>query len=159
MSASSAGASHVIAGYRYQLLQSVWALLGLRDDERLHLEVSEDFTIESATGSTDAQVKHSQAIAGAPGFSLQSSDVRAVLTRFWDASSSGVDRRLVFIARGGAALERGVKFPDGMPGLRYWTMAGQAFACRRGGDSAISLALEFCQRRCAIFLGIVSIVL
>src|SRR5258708_3484994 len=123
MSASSAGASHVIAGFRYQLLQSVWAPLSLRENERLLLEVPEDFTIESATGLTDAQVKNSQAIAGAPGYSLQSSDIRAVLMRFWDASSSDVDRRLVFIARGGAVSERGFKFPDGMPGLRYWTVA------------------------------------
>ena len=124
MSSSTAGASHVIAGFRYQLLQSVWALLNLRENERLLLEVSEDFTIESATGATDAQVKNSQAAAGAPGYSLQSSDIRAVLTRFWDASaSSRADRRLLFIARGGAVLERGFSFPGNVPGLRYWTAA------------------------------------
>jgi len=50
MNSPTAGASHVIAGFRYQLLQSVWALLNLRENERLLLEVSEDFTIESATG-------------------------------------------------------------------------------------------------------------
>jgi hypothetical protein len=124
MNSPTAGASHVIAGFRYQLLQSVWALLNLRENERLLLEVSEDFTIESATGVTDAQVKNSQAVAGAPGYSLQSSDIRAVLTRFWDASaSSQVDRQLLFIARGGAVIERGFVLPGNVSGLRYWTAA------------------------------------
>lgn len=122
-SSSTAGASHVIAGFRYQLLQSVWALLNLQDGERLLLEVSEDFTVESASGATDAQVKHSQALAGAPGYSLQSNDVRAVLRRFWEASASDAERRLIFVARGGAAVEKNFVFPNGLPGLRYWAMA------------------------------------
>lgn len=117
-------AAHVIAGFRYQLLQSLATLIGLSGEETLHLEVSEDFSVAAKSGSTDHQVKNSQAISGPPPFSLQSSHVRDCIARFWEASRSvSIERRLVFIARGGAALERQFQFPDGQPGLRYWALA------------------------------------
>ena len=50
-------ASHVLAGFRYQLLQSLAAWLALRDSEQLWLEVSEDFSIQSTNTATDVQVK------------------------------------------------------------------------------------------------------
>jgi hypothetical protein len=119
---TAAGAAHVIAGFRYQLLQSVRALLNLRDDEQLFLEVSEDFSIVSAASSTDVQVKHSQAASGPPGYSLQSADIEAVLARFWSAQK-GKERRIVFIARGGAVREKDFEFPEKLPGLLYWRAA------------------------------------
>jgi len=117
-------AAHVIAGFRYQLLQSVATLVALGENETLHLEVSEDFSVTAPGRTTDHQVKHSQAVTGSPSYSLRSSLVRDCLARFWEARSIGsAERRLVFMARGGAAVERGFTFPGGQPGLLYWQTA------------------------------------
>jgi hypothetical protein len=117
-------AAHVIAGFRYQLLQSIATLIALKENETLHLEVSEDFSVTAAGRATDHQVKNFQAAAGSPPYSLQSSSVRECLARFWEASSVGsAERHLVFMARGGAAVERSFRFPGGQAGLRYWQAA------------------------------------
>jgi tetratricopeptide (TPR) repeat protein len=121
---STSSAAHVIAGFRYQLLHSVSALIALRDDEELLLEVSEDFTIVAQDGTTDVQVKNSQAARGPRSFSLESPEVASVLQRYWETSNGGtLRRRLIFLARGGAAIERDYSFPGGAPGLIYWRAA------------------------------------
>ncbi len=122
---SAASASHVIAGFRYQLLQSIAALLGLKEGEKLLLEVSEDFSIAATNAATDVQVKNSQAAAGPPKYSLQSSEVRAAISRFWQTSeqAGSIERRLIFLARGGVATERDYSFPDNVAGLLYWKAA------------------------------------
>ncbi|EJJ31233.1 hypothetical protein [Rhizobium sp. CF142] len=118
------GASHVMAGFRYQVLQSVQALVSLREGEELLLEVSEDFTVVSKEAVDDVQVKNSQAESGPTSFSFQSPDIAAALNRFWETSDAArAPRRLIFISRGGAAVERHHLFPDNMPGLRYWRTA------------------------------------
>jgi hypothetical protein len=105
-------------------MQSVAALFNLRDNEELLLEISEDFTIIADDGTIDVQVKNSQAAKGPRAFSLQSPEVAAVLLRYWDASSEGsLDRRLIFLARGGVAVEREFIFPGALPGLTYWSAA------------------------------------
>ena len=120
----SIGAAHVIAGFRYQLLQSIATLIALKENETLHLEVSEDFSVTALGRATDHQVKNSQAAAGSPSYSLQSRSIRDCLARFWEAGSVGsAERHLVFLARGGAAAERRFAFPGGQAGLRYWQAA------------------------------------
>jgi tetratricopeptide (TPR) repeat protein len=124
ISTGSTGASHVIAGFRYQLLHSIATLIALGENEILTLEVSEDFSVIAQGRVTDHQVKNSQAAAGPPSYSLQSRPVRQCLARFWEASSVGsAERRLVFMARGGAAVERDLTFPGGQAGLLYWQSA------------------------------------
>ncbi|TIN79755.1 hypothetical protein [Mesorhizobium sp.] len=122
------GAADVIAGFRYQITNSVLALIELRADEELLLEISEDYSVSSDENQTDFQVKGSQAQAGPSRFSLQTAAVRDVLLRFWDTEASG--NRLVFLARGGAAREKDFNFPGNVPGLNYWAAAGL------GADSA-----------------------
>ena len=117
-------AAHVIAGFRYQLLQSVVTLISLKENETLHLEVSEDFSVTAPGRATDHQVKNSQAAVGCPSYSLQSSLVRECVARFWEASRAGpTERHLVFMARGGSAVERRFTLPGGQAGLRYWQAA------------------------------------
>lgn len=96
----------------------------LQDGEELLLEKEEDFSIATAEGTTNVQVKNSQALRGPRPVSLQSSEVRASLDRFWSVSVGGArDRRLVFLSRGGAARERDHSFPGDTPGLAYWGAA------------------------------------
>ncbi len=121
---NSNNASHVLAGFRYQLLHSVAALVALANNETLCLEVSEDFSITGPGQTTDHQVKNSQAIAGAPAYSLQSKLVQDCLSRFWDKSDEPETvHRLVFMARGGVAVERRFEFPNKQAGLFYWQAA------------------------------------
>ncbi|WP_291821797.1 hypothetical protein [Bosea sp. (in: a-proteobacteria)] len=113
-----------MAGFRHQLLQSVAAWLKLRSADELLLEIEEDFSISSDDGTTNVQVKNSQAAKGPRPYSLQSGEVRSALDRFWAANiGGGRDRRLIFLARGGAAQERDFSFPDGSTGLGYWAAA------------------------------------
>jgi hypothetical protein len=116
---------YVLRGYRYQLLLSLDAWLGLRSDEILLLETEEDFSVESATAAVDTQVKSSAAAGGPKQHSLRSKDVRAALSRFWTRSDQGRDPRpqLAFIAQGGVAREQGLVFPDNVPGIDYWRAA------------------------------------
>src|SRR6266567_3434399 len=70
---------YVLRGYRYQLLRSLDAWLGLRPGEVLLLETEEDFSVKSATVSFDTQVKSSAAAGGPKSHSLRSKDVHAAL--------------------------------------------------------------------------------
>jgi hypothetical protein len=115
-----------MAGFRYQILQSVHALLGLEDPTtELLLEVEEDYSVRSEDLQTDVQVKNSQAIAGPPAWSLQSDAIRSAILRLWrvDDQASRVRRQLVFLARGGHAVERGHSMPGGVSGIEYWRSA------------------------------------
>jgi len=120
----SSPASHVLRGYRYQLLQSLDAWMGLRPGEVLWLETEEDFSIVSDTKAIDTQVKSSSAAAGPRRISLQSEGVRSTLARFWARSNEGQDERshVAFIA----AQERGLSFPNDKSGIDYWTAAKRA---------------------------------
>jgi hypothetical protein len=126
MPSQNAGqAWYVLAGYRYQLLQALDAWLGLQVGETLWLERDEDFSIETQTGLTAAQIKSSAAARGATAYSLRSEAVKAVLRRHWRRSRNGLDSttHLIFIANGSTAREQGLNFPDGAPGLGYWKRA------------------------------------
>ena len=58
MSPSHKGqAWYVLSGYRYQLLQSLDAWIGLRPGEVLWLETEEDFSVASAAGAVDPESK------------------------------------------------------------------------------------------------------
>lgn len=116
---------YVLRGYRYQLLRSLDAWLGLGTNEVLLLETEEDFSVESSTGAIDAQVKSSAAAGGPKPHSLRSKDVRAALARFWVRSDLGRDPRphLAFIAQGGTAREQGLAFPNNVTGIDYWHAA------------------------------------
>lgn len=113
-----------MAGFRYQLLHSVAALLAIRDGEELLLEIEEDYSIAAGASATNVQVKNSQASDGPRPYSLQSSEVRGALDRYWVTSAGGdLDRHLIFLARGGASRERDHLFPGDSPGLVYWGAA------------------------------------
>jgi hypothetical protein len=121
----SGQASHVLRGYRYQLLQSLDAWLELKRTETLWLETEEDFSIATVASSVDTQVKSSSAATGPKSHSLQSKDVCAALRRYWTRSDQGRDPRprLAFIANGTAARERNLEFPRGVAGIDYWGAA------------------------------------
>lgn len=123
--ANKGQADHVLAAFRYQLLQSLDAWLSLRANEVLWLEIEEDFSVVSADTATHIQVKHSEAAAGPKPRSLHSSDVRDALSRYWVRSNQGLDNKsqVAFIANSGAAREQNLIFPGNAPGLVYWGIA------------------------------------
>jgi len=126
MTGSHSGqAWYVLRGYRYQLLQSLDAWIGLRPGEVLWLETEEDFSIVSSAKAVDTQVKSSAAAAGPKRISLQSEGVRSTLARFWARSNEGrgLHHHVAFIAKGRTARERGLTFPSGMSGIDYWAAA------------------------------------
>jgi hypothetical protein len=119
------GGQASLRGYRYQLLQSLDAWIGLQQSEVLWLETEEDFGVTSAEATVDAQVKSSAAATGPKPHSLHSKGIRAALNRYWARSGQGRDPRpyLAFIAKGGTAREQGLTFPDNVTGIDYWKSA------------------------------------
>jgi tetratricopeptide (TPR) repeat protein len=117
-------ADAVLRAFRYQLAQSLATWLDLSQGEELWLEVSEDFTRQSADLQVDVQVKSSTA-ERLPRYSLRSADVQSALLRFWKDSAEGLDPRprLIFLAHGTVAKEQGLPFPGDAPGLTYWRAA------------------------------------
>src|SRR5262249_46547276 len=84
-----------------------------------------DFSVESASGAVDTQVKSSAAKGGPKPHSLRSKDVIAAVSRFWTRSDEGRDPRpqLAFVAQGGVAREQGLTFPNNAMGIEYWRAA------------------------------------
>ena len=117
-------ADAVIRAFRYQIDQSLLAWLELQPQEKLWLEVSEDFTRASPRTVIDVQVKSSTA-RELPGYSLRSPEVQTTMRRYWQRSNGGADaaQRVVFLAHGHVAHERYAAFPGGEPGLLYWRQA------------------------------------
>jgi len=136
--ANKTQAAHVLAAFRYQLLRSLDAWIGLSADEVLWLEVEEDFSVISSESALHVQVKHSVATPGPTPRSLNSADVRETINRYWMRSNQGTDERshVAFIANSGAAREQNLSFPGNSPGLVYWTSA-----TLDGDTSAIRVAL------------------
>ena len=96
MTTSHSGqAWHVLRGYRYQLLQTLDAWIGLRLGEVLWLETEEDFSVVSDAKAVDTQVKSSIAAAGPKRISLHSEGVRGTLARFWARSNQGREHTLM----------------------------------------------------------------
>jgi tetratricopeptide (TPR) repeat protein len=125
-------ASDTLAGFRFQLLNSLAAWLDLKGQQQLWLERSEDYSVVGDKLQTDVQAKHSQPSTNPSGHSLQSHDVRSSLSRFWERSTrrDGIKNRLVFLSNRGVSSERDFPFPDDLPGLEYWKRAAA------GGDVA-----------------------
>ena len=111
-----------LKGYAFQIALSALAWIRLRGDERLYLEVAEDYAVVAADALKAVQVKASSASA----VTLISTDVIEAVTNFVDLVSRNPDTQvsLHLLTTAAIGLERNTaNRPAGEAGLLYWRKA------------------------------------
>lgn len=121
-----------LKGYTYQIWQSLYRWITLKENEVIFLEGAEDADILGPGGQAQTiQIKEN---AGSGPITLRSKDVIEAITHFWEHRRNNpellVRFRLLTTAERG--VERSNPF-DGVPGLDQWD------ACKRTGTNLDSL--------------------
>ncbi len=114
-----------IRGYVYQIYQSVWAWMLLREDDVLILEGAEDFDVHAGPSVVATQVKHE-----AQNVTLRSGAVMDAIQNFWTHQHNNDGFRVVlrFLSTADAGCEQGAPFGAGVPGLEFWSSVAQGRA-------------------------------
>lgn len=112
-----------LRGYAYQLYASALAWIGLQTDERLYLEVAEDYAIVSKDTMSAVQVRDT---AKSGSLTLRSDGVIQTINSFVDLAkrNPGKALRLRYLTTSPIRLERDRDDrPAGAAGLEYWRRA------------------------------------
>jgi len=118
-----------LRGYAYQIAASVLAWLDLQDNDRLYLEVAEDYAIVASDALKAIQVKDSR---GSGSITLNSPSVRSAIAAYVDLVERNPSRtvQLRFLTTSPVGIERdGAQQFGREQGLVYWRKAA------RGGDA------------------------
>ena len=110
-------ASASIAGYVYQIYQSIFAWVHLGDYELLFLEGAEDFDVLADNNAETTQVKNKS-----KNITLRSEEVADALENFWDHCSNNPDHqiRFRFLSTANQGIEKQSPIPNSMTGIDYW---------------------------------------
>lgn len=111
-------ASDTIAGFNYQFSQTLLAWLKLAQSEALWIEVGEDFSVVSESGTTTSQVRH---VRRARAISLAQKKLRDSLNNFWIQRGASADKTLSlrFLTNAVRGIEKGSPFGK-VAGLDLW---------------------------------------
>ncbi len=139
-----------LAGYAYQLYQTLSAWLALGPDEFLFVEVAEDYAVATTDRLTATQVK-----ATAANITLRTSSVIDAINAFWKlkAKNPGQGVSYRYWTTSEVGKEQGLLFPDGKSGLVYWREAARVGSdVKPIKDALLALGIscelkDFCQRR------------
>jgi hypothetical protein len=114
-----------LKGYAYQVWQSLYRWLTLREDEILYLEGAEDLDILGPRRAETIQVKERR---GSGSVTLQSEDILKAIAHFWElqARHSDLTIHFRFLTTAERGRERHAPFGD-QGGLDYWDL------CKRPG--------------------------
>jgi hypothetical protein len=115
-----------VEGYIYQLYRTVWAWQSLKENERLYVELAEDYTVTEAQSFEMLQIKRAKS-----ALNLRSKSVAALIGAVWQFQDANRDRVVTaaLVTTGRIGPERGFTFPKGKPGLEFWRDAA-----REGAD-------------------------
>lgn len=110
-----------IRGYVYQIYQSVYAWMQLKDNELLVLEGAEDFDVHDRLSVVTTQIKDV-----ASNITLRSAAVIDTLNNYWTNKERNPDYDIVlrFLTTSEAGQEQGSPFGADIKGLIYWQSAG-----------------------------------
>ena len=128
-------ANDALQGYYYQLCHTVNSWLDLADNDILHLEVAEDFDIESDRTFRATQVKHTQ-----DNITLRSQQVIDGINNYWELRTNNPDRRVKFrlLTKSKIGKEQGDLLGTDKPGLEVWSRCS-------GNEAAIKKISDFLQ--------------
>ena len=110
-------ASDSIAGYAYQIYQSIFAWMQLNETELLFLEGAEDFDIQAENNVETIQVKKRL-----KNITLRSSEVIDAINNFWGHRSQNSQYKIKFrfLSTADYGIERKSPIPDQRAGIEYW---------------------------------------
>jgi hypothetical protein len=108
-----------IAGYRYQILRSIYEWIGLGEDDCIYLEGAEDFDVVTQSSGKAFQVKHSTKLSTV---TTRSSGVVSALNNYWLLRDKNKNRTIYlhFLTTSSAGVEKGSPFGRNVPGLVFW---------------------------------------
>lgn len=121
-----------LKGYAYQVWQSLYRWVTLKEDEILFLEGAEDVDILGpAEQAETVQIKET---AGSGPVTLRSKDVVEAIVHYWEHRKNNPDVlvRFRFLTTAGRGMERSNPF-GGITGIDHWD------ACKRTGTNLDSL--------------------
>jgi hypothetical protein len=112
-------ATEALRGYWYQILQTIYEWLDLREGDRLYLEGAEDFDRISESEAIATQVKHSDTTAT---ITLRSPGVVSAIDSYWSLRERDLRRavRLNFLTTAAIGVEAGKPFGADRGGLAVW---------------------------------------
>lgn len=115
-------ATDVITGFGYQLYQTVSAWMALKPEDRLLVEIAEDYAVAGDQALTLTQVKHTKAT-----LTLRSKTVAALMRAVWSFQIENPGRivRAVLLTTARIGKEKGLAFPNALSGLAYWRVAAR----------------------------------
>lgn len=117
-------ATHIIGGYVYQIWQSLYSWIHLKDGEVLLLEGAEDIDHISSDAATTTQVK----CITSKNVTLNSSEITEAISNYWKLRQKETrEIRFEFLTTAQRGQERANPF-KGQKGLDYWDR------CRNGYD-------------------------
>ena len=128
-------ANDALQGYYYQLCHTVNSWLDLADNDILHLEVAEDFDIESDRTFRATQVKHTQ-----DNITLRSQQVIDGINNYWELRTNNPSRRVKFrlLTKSKIGKEQDNPLRMDKPGLEVWSRCS-------GDEAAIKKISDFLQ--------------
>ena len=112
-----------LRGYAYQVLASALSWIDIGDNDRIFLEVAEDFAVVARDALDAAQVKDT---AASGSITLNSGTVRDAIASFVDLSARNpaATVSLRYLTTSSLGTERAVaERPGGVAGLEYWRKA------------------------------------
>ena len=115
-------ATNALAGYVYQLHQTVLAWLTLNQNELLHIEFAEDIAV-----SGDGELRLTQVKRTETNTTLRSQAVARLITSVWEFQAENPSRRVsaALLTTSSIGKEKGMSFPSNVPGLVYWRTAAR----------------------------------
>jgi hypothetical protein len=115
-------AVNALAGYAYQLYQTLFAWIALRPGEALFVEVAEDYAVATSTTLEAAQVR-----ATSGSITLRTPYVSEALNTYWAIKLKNPLQQVTYryLTTSRIGKEQGLTFPDESPGLEYWRVAAK----------------------------------
>lgn len=106
-----------IRAYAYQIYQSIYSWISLKDNNTIILEGAEDFDIYDGQNVQTVQVKNISR-----NITLRSECVVDAINNFWSCQKKNKDYIVSyhFLTTAERTYEKSHKFPDGYNGLDYW---------------------------------------
>ena len=111
-----------LRGYIYQIYQSIYAWLNIKEEEVLLLEVAEDFAIIAEHSLTGTQVKDTKASGS---ITLRSEGIINTITSFFRFQEANPEKKVKmnYLTTSDIGKEQNMSFPDKAKGLEFWQLA------------------------------------
>lgn len=115
-------AVNALAGYAYQIYQTLLAWIALQPGEVLFVEVAEDYAVATSTTLEAAQIR-----ATSGNITLRTPYVSEALNAYWAIKRKNPQQRVTYryLTTSRIGKEQGLTFPGELAALEYWRVAAK----------------------------------